>query len=515
MSTSNISPAMFCQSQADACVGDGGSIPSTSPGAWSPAEWYGFGDAEANNKVRGSRSMIDDDQALLPQHGDLSGEVLDERRFVNTFPDFDALPVEQARHVATRIHARIDLLIPALMVELRSKIGPIAEASDPRFNQPDFTLYAGAGGLALALWAAAVYFDERKTHPDLAATCLADAYRALGHALDLAEADRASSTGFYCGAAGVHAIAARMQRAKNPTAAAEHTRRVLGALDRALEQPETEILYGRSGYLYSLLDLRRCTDPRERTPDLENALAVVFDALIREGASLGAELSRQFPDNALAKSPLAYCFPAKQGAVYFGAGHGLAGVLYVLLHFPERCLHSYARESIAGALDFLVSIQNREGNFPTDLRGHRWDLFHWCHGAPGVVPTLCKAYEVFGEARYLDAAQRAADAVWSSGLLRKGVGICHGIAGSALSLLTMHRTTRNERDLYRALRMCEATWSEPCLAVIRQSHDPQRYRPGSPDLPYSLMEGKAGLLYAYVAMQRPDQGGFPGYAGAG
>jgi lantibiotic modifying enzyme len=455
--------------------------------------------------------MVDGGHARHVQRGSLSGEVQDERRFVNTFPDFDDLPAEQVRDLCAHLRARIDSLIPPLIEELRPKIGPIAEASDPRFSEPDFTLYAGAGGLALALWAAASHLERSDTQSGLADACLADAHRALGHALDLAETDRTSSTGFYCGAAGVHALAARIRSARDPSAAVEHTGQVLAALGRALEQPETELLYGRAGYLHSLLVIRRSTDPGGRTSELENALAVVFDTLVREGAALGTELSRRFPDNALAQSPLAYRFPAKDGAVYFGAAHGLSGVLYALLQLPERCLHSSAREAITGALDFLVSIQSQEGNFPADMHGSGLDLFHWCHGAPGILPTLCRAYEVFGDERYLDAARRAADAVWSFGLLRKGLGVCHGIAGSALSLLAMYRTTGNERYRYRALRMCEATWSERCLAVIGQSHAPQRYRPGVPDLPYSLMEGKAGLLYAYIAMQRPHQGTFPGY----
>jgi len=458
--------------------------------------------------------MVDGGHGRSRQCESLSGEVLDERRFVNTFPDFDDLPAEQVRDVGAHLRARIDALIPPLIEELRPKIGPVAEASDPRFSEPDFTLYAGAGGLALALWAAASYFEGSDTLSGLAEACLADAHRALGHALDLAETLRTLPTGFYCGAAGVHALAARMRSAREPSAAVVHTRQVLAALGRALEQPETELLYGRAGYLHSLLVLRRCTDPGCRTSELDNAVTVVFDTLVREGAALGTELSRRFPDNALAQSPLAYRFPSKDGAVYFGAAHGLGGVLYALLQLPERCLHSRAREAITGALDLLVSIQSKEGNFPADIRGSGLDLFHWCHGAPGILPTLCRAYEVFGDERYRDAARRAADAVWSFGLLRKGHGVCHGIAGSALSLLAMYRTTGNERYRYRALRMCEATWSERCLAVIGQSHDPQRYRPGVPDLPYSLMEGKAGLLYAYIAMQCPQQGTFPGYESA-
>jgi hypothetical protein len=229
---------------------------------------------------------------------------------------------------------------------------------------------------------------------------------------------------------------------------------------------------------------------------------------------VAGELMQARPRDPLAQSPLAVRFPARPGGwTYFGAAHGLAGVLYVLLHLPDRCLHAGVRPLITGALDFLVSIQREDGNFPSSVEPAD-ALVHWCHGAPGIIPTLCKAYEVFGDPSYLTAARRAADCVWARGILRKGLGVCHGITGSALSQLSLYRTAGTQRELYRALRLCEATWSPRCLRVIDESLDPQRRRQGTPDYPYSLMEGKAGVLYAYVAMQRPDQSSFPGYDGA-
>jgi hypothetical protein len=43
---------------------------------------------------------------------------------------------------------------------------------------------------------------------------------------------------------------------------------------------------------------------------------------------------------------------------------------------------------------------------------------------------FCRAYEVFKHRRYLDAALAAGDVVWQRGLLKKGLGLCHGIAGT-------------------------------------------------------------------------------------
>jgi len=268
-----------------------------------------------------------------------------------------------------------------------------------------------------------------------------------------------------------------MHSGKDSLAATKHTEQVLLKLDRALAEPETELLYGRAGYLYSLLVLRSHTVPAKRTRLLYEALEAVFDGLERDGCKLAADLQRRYPDDPWAQSPLAFAFPTKgTSSVYFGAAHGLAGMLYAMLHLPERCLRAGTRERVVGALDFLVAIQTGEGNFPVALRHPEVSLVHWCHGAPGIIPTLCKAYEVFGEERYLVAARRAGDCVWSSGLLRKGLGVCHGIAGSALSQLTLYRTTGNHRHLYRALRTCEAMWSERCLKTIGETTDPTRRR---------------------------------------
>ena len=446
---------------------------------------------------------------------DLSGELADERRFLNTFPDFADLSAHQIRDVSAHIHERVDAAIPPLIREISSKIGPIAEASDSRFNIPDFTLYAGVGGLALALRDAHGYLQHVQGKAELTAACEADCGRAVACALELIENDRASDLGFHCGTPGIHALAATIRAERDPSAAIEHTRHVLGMLEAALRTPEAELLFGRAGYLYSLLVLRRHTPSASRPPELDGAMDAMFDGLLSDGAALGRALSLRSHPTSLVQSPLAFGFPAKEGHVYLGAAHGLAGVLYVLMHLGERCLRPGTRELITGALDYIVSVQTEDGNFPVgppmgDARPAA-DLVHWCHGAPGIIPTLCKAYEVFGEESYLRAALRAADCVWSRGLLRKGLGVCHGIAGSMLSLLHVHRTTGSQRYLYRALRMCEATWSASCLEAIAQFDDPKRYRPGVPDLPNSLMEGKAGLLYAYVSIQRPATARFPGY----
>src|SRR5690348_12549214 len=138
----------------------------------------------------------------------LSGELADERCFVNSFPDFEDLSSDEVRELGAHIHRRIDALMPSLFEDLRTKIGPIAEASDSRFNAPDYTLYAGVGGIALDLSAAHGYWKRIEGKAELAEACFSDCHRALACALELVKTDPASSPGFFCGAPGVHALAA-------------------------------------------------------------------------------------------------------------------------------------------------------------------------------------------------------------------------------------------------------------------------------------------------------------------
>lgn len=55
-------------------------------------------------------------------------------------------------------------------------------------------------------------------------------------------------------------------------------------------------------------------------------------------------------------------------------------------------------------------------------------LMLWIH--IGVVYLFAKAYKVWGDERYLQACIRCGEITWKRGLLTKGPGICHGVAGS-------------------------------------------------------------------------------------
>ena len=62
----------------------------------------------------------------------------------------------------------------------------------------------------------------------------------------------------------------------------------------------------------------------------------------------------------------------------------------LLQHNPE------AEKDVRGAVDWLVTLQTYEGNFPCamgdlkDPRHYSEELVHWCHGAPGTVYLLAR-----------------------------------------------------------------------------------------------------------------------------
>ena len=61
---------------------------------------------------------------------------------------------------------------------------------------------------------------------------------------------------------------------------------------------------------------------------------------------------------------------------------------------------------------------------------------------------------MFRDKRYLEAAVGCGEVVWRRGLLRKGYGLCHGVAGNTYTFLQLLRLTNNPQYFYRALKVC-------------------------------------------------------------
>lgn len=125
-------------------------------------------------------------------------------------------------------------------------------------------------------------------------------------------------------------------------------------------------------------------------------------------------------------------------------------------------------------------------------------LIHWCHGGPGAIYLLIKAYLIFKENRYLKACSKIADLIWEQGLLLKGPGICHGVAGNGYAFLVLYRLTGDVKYLFRATSFAKFL-SEPDFRSYAKT----------PDRPFSLYEGLSGTVCFLLDLVQPQQARFP------
>lgn len=88
------------------------------------------------------------------------------------------------------------------------------------------------------------------------------------------------------------------------------------------------------------------------------------------------------------RCPLMYEWHGKK---YWGAAHGLAGIMNVLMDME---LKPDEVEDIKGTLRYMIKNRFSSGNYPSSEGSESDRLVHWCHGAPGVTLTLVKAAEV-------------------------------------------------------------------------------------------------------------------------
>eukprot|EP00475_Leptophrys_vorax_P014636 TRINITY_DN20925_c0_g2_i1.p1 TRINITY_DN20925_c0_g2~~TRINITY_DN20925_c0_g2_i1.p1 ORF type:complete len:530 (+),score=103.53 TRINITY_DN20925_c0_g2_i1:508-2097(+) len=190
-----------------------------------------------------------------------------------------------------------------------------------------------------------------------------------------------------------------------------------------------------------------------------------------------------------------------------GCAHGLSGTLFCLLQFPEILKnHPDWFEEVRQSMVFVAKHVDEDGSTwnlcksTTSKKKNTKEFVHWCRGSPGICLVLCKAYEIFQMKEFLEAAKRCAHHVWEYGLLKKGNGICHGVAGNGYVFLALFRITKEEEYLRKALLFARATWDPRVTKHQRR-----------PDTPYSLFEGMAGTLCFYADCLNPKNSSFPAF----
>ncbi|KAK9674445.1 hypothetical protein RND81_12G232900 [Saponaria officinalis] len=336
----------------------------------------------------------------------------------------------------------------------------------------DYIVYTGVLGTAYLLFKA---YQLTNNKTDLALS------------LDIVKACDSASRGsknvtFICGRSGVCALGAVLAKQAGDQRLLHHYLTEFQQISLPDDLPY-ELLYGRAGYLWSCSFLNKYIGEGTISSSITRG---IVDDIIKAGRKLGK-----------GRCPLMYEWHGKK---YWGAAHGLAGIMHVLMDME---LTPDEQEHVKATLRYMIRGRFPSGNYPSSEGSESDRLVHWCHGAPGLALTLAKAAQVFGDTDFLQAAEDAADLVWNRGLLKR-VGICHGISGNTYVFLTLYRVTGNEKYLYRA------------KAFASFLHDRARRLIGEGfmhggDRPFSLFEGLAGMAYLFFDMNEPAAARFPAY----
>lgn len=404
--------------------------------------------------------------------GSSSVAIMSDRYFKNDLADYDAsinqlFPTPQD-FLAAGINLKNEI-VQATWSRRRSKV------QDP-------TLYTGVLGTAFLCFKS---YEVAGSKEDLS-LCLE-----IVESCAVAAVSMKAYVTFIAGRAGIYALGGAAAKYAEDSGKMHHYLKLLREMAREkafvgdFGMPN-ELLYGRAGFLWACLFVNKHVGEEAVSWSLLGPIVGTTVAAGRAGA--GA---------CHTQCPLMYEW---HGTRYWGAAHGLAGIMHLLMHFP---LNKDA-EDVRRTMCYMVGNCFPSGNYPSAEGDAEDRLVHWCHGAPGVVLTLCKAAQVFpSDARLQEAAVDAGEVVWRRGLLRR-VGICHGVSGNTYTFLALHRLTGDERHLHRAKAFSKFLFEHGRnLVSSGEMHGGDR--------PYSLFEGLAGTACLFLDMARPEDARFPCY----
>jgi len=206
-----------------------------------------------------------------------------------------------------------------------------------------------------------------------------------------------------------------------------------------LRHKALEALWGSPGSLIASIHMAEASgEPRWRD-QLERGLRILLAAMVYD-AVLGAWLWVQD-------------LYGKQRR-FLGAGHGFAGNMFPALRGAKWLPADLVETCVERALQTLTATAVRDGTAinwePVRDSSGAWPsklLMQDCHGAPGIVCRLATAPRT---AAWDALLLGAGEAVWQSGPLEKGVGLCHGTAGNGYALLKLWQRSGDALWLDRA-----------------------------------------------------------------
>ena len=198
----------------------------------------------------------------------------------------------------------------------------------------------------------------------------------------------------------------------------------------------------------------------------------------------------------MTESVLPLVYESKNG-VAVDLCQGMAGVLLSLLCIPDlKLLHPDFESHIKSVVDYILCKQSSNGSYISEDMNS--DPVNWCSGSTGVCYLMAKAYQLWSEDKYKNSMIKCGELLWNRGLSRSGPGISNGSVGNGYALLLLYRCTKDQKYLIRAKRFAQIIFEDNYL---KQCRSPQR--------PYSLMEGWAGIVCYLTSLMSPESAQMP------
>jgi hypothetical protein len=289
--------------------------------------------------------------------------------------------------------------------------------------------------------------------------------------------DGRARPGLHCGECGVGLLYLRLAELLDEPgylAAAElRARRLEGVPFQTLD-----LLYGAAGAVLFLVRLAAATGTDGYLARARAAGETLLGAARRTAA--GIYWIVPSPDPALPSLP------------YLGLSHGAAGIALALAELGQATGDARFLDAARAAAELLIAEAVPDGDgwqWRRNLGDPTLQLAAHCHGATGIGAFFLRLDRLLPDARYREAARRAATGAAAHMPLKMYSGLCHGIAGDAALFL----------DCYRA-------WQEPRFLALAQECGRRLQTFQDPERPGVYLHNRSGMV-------SPDL--MNGYAGVG
>ncbi|KAJ5648114.1 hypothetical protein N7490_004486 [Penicillium lividum] len=299
-----------------------------------------------------------------------------------------------------------------------------------------------------------------------------------------------------------------------------------------------EMLYGRAGLLWTLLNIRTHQfddETQKALGPVHETIPKMIDVIIDSGRQGSKDYIEK--NGAQDAHPLMYAW--MEGHYCFGAVHGITGILSIILAAKPEELTKHLGiigETITALCKMTLSNNGHMRMTLPPIKSEHTrtsELVQLCHGSPGILILLGEALKNKSLTQghwcpeWNQAIYKASQRIWEEGLLSKGGSLCHGISGNGLPWLTLHNTFEyHSKSLEAArtayvqrtqasapsnedtsLKLTPDFFLSKALAFMLHSRETPPYNKAAgvsekdyrmPDDPYSLSEGLAGTVCAWA-----------------